>query len=331
MRDGFKVVCVTPAGRRRYMRLLVPYVLSSPAIDRYDLWVNTIDPGDVAFMEAMASIDARIRLVRLPDGAAPNTWSLRMFYPEAMDPEAVYVRVDDDVVWLDPAFFETLLAFRMEHPEYFTVAPLVVNNALSTFLLQTFGRIVPSRQVEPARFDPVGWRSPALARALHRLLQELIEAGEAPRLACGRIPVSASCFSINCISWFGRDIAALGGMPEIDEEAAMGATLALRAGRLNGIETAAMAAHFAFFTQRHVLDRTGLLEGYARIAAARPELAPWRGPVEAAYAAIEARFPTSLPALPAAPRRSVLSRLLGRRRREKKSRPADTVTRGPTF
>jgi hypothetical protein len=336
MRDGMKVVCVTPAGRRRYMRLLVPYVLSCPAVDRYDLWVNTDDPGDRAFLDALASVDPRIRLVPVPGGGPAGTSSIRLFYAEAMDPDTVYVRLDDDVVWLDPRFFETLLDVRLAHPEYFTVAPLVVNNALSSFLLQSFGRIAPSRHVEPARFDPVGWISPSFAAALHAFLQELIEAGEAPRLACGRIPVSANTFSINCIAWFGRDLAVFGGMPEPDEETAMSATLPLRTGRLNAVETAAMAAHFAFYTQRAMLDRSSLLEGYGRIAARRRELEPWRSRVEALCRGIDGRFPagagggTAPPPSPPRARRSLLSRLF-RKAPPPKHRPVDSVRRGPSF
>ena len=38
MIDGRKLVYVTPAGRLRYMRELVPFILSEPMVDRYDIW-----------------------------------------------------------------------------------------------------------------------------------------------------------------------------------------------------------------------------------------------------------------------------------------------------
>ena len=49
MYSGYKVVVNTAAGRRRYMRCLLPFVLSSPIVDRYDIWVNTLDKLDTAF------------------------------------------------------------------------------------------------------------------------------------------------------------------------------------------------------------------------------------------------------------------------------------------
>jgi hypothetical protein len=336
MRDSHRIVCVTPAGRRRYLRLLVPYVLACPQVDRYDLWVNTPDEADIAFMEAVAGIDERIRLVRLPEGREPGPQSIGAFWPAAAEPDTVYVRFDDDVVWIDAGFFDTLLAFRLAHPEYFMVAPLIVNNAMGTYLLQTFRKIETSRRAGPDRFDPVGWIDPSLARSLHGLFQEIVAAGEVGRLDCGRIPVSGNCFSINCIAWFGRDFAAFGGeVPKgEDEEQAASCTLALRAGRINAIETAAIAAHFAFYTQRSLMDGTGLIDGYLRLAAARPELEPWRRRVEAIYAKLEESHPVHLSLggfQPLVGRKGSLVKRLKRMLRPKPAPVPITVERGAAF
>ncbi len=335
MLDGHRIVCVTPAGRRRYLRLLIPYVLSCPRVDRYDLWVNTPDPADLAFLEAVAGIDDRIRLVPLPEGKKPGPAAIGAFWPGATDADTVYVRFDDDVVWIDPAFFDTFLAFRLQHPEYFAVAPLVINNAMSTYLLQTFGKVRTSRPVGPDRFDPIGWINPTLARSLHVFFQELVAADEVQRLACGRVPLSVNCFSINCISWLGRDFAAFGGqVPKgEDEEAAASCTLALRAGRINGVETAAVAAHFAFYTQRELMDQSGLLGGYVRLAAGRHELEPWRTRVEAIYSELESRYPVHLSLGGFAPlskrKRPLIKRLL--RPKRHKAPEEIAVQRGPSF
>jgi hypothetical protein len=338
VRDAMKIVCVTPAGRRRYLRLLLPYVLACPGLDRYDLWVNTADPGDLAFLAAVADLDPRIRLVELPAGPPPGAGRIRHFWPLAMEADTLYLRFDDDVVWLSPGFFETLLACRLARPDAFMVAPLVINNALGSFVLQTFGKIAASRGLGPDRFDPTGWHSSSFAESLHRLLLEILAAGELGRLDCGRLPISANCFSINCVSWFGRDMAAVGGrFPESeDEEAAAGCTLALRAGRINLLETAAVAAHFAFYTQRLALDASDLLSAYGRLAAARPELEPWRGRVEALYADFETRFPRHDAAggfrpWVQQPRRNSLLRRLTGTGKPTRPPPVLTVTRGPAF
>ena len=50
MYKNYKVVANTAVGRRRYLKLLIPQVLASDIIDRYDLWVNTMDKVDIAFL-----------------------------------------------------------------------------------------------------------------------------------------------------------------------------------------------------------------------------------------------------------------------------------------
>src|SRR6185312_15673304 len=123
MFEGYRVVAVTPAGRRRYMELLVPQILASNLVDRYDIWVNTADPADIAFFEGLAAKYDRVRLVPQPDGKAPGVPAIHGFHRLAMDVDTIYVRFDDDIVWLEPGFFEALLRFRVDHPHYFLVMP----------------------------------------------------------------------------------------------------------------------------------------------------------------------------------------------------------------
>ncbi|MBL9088419.1 MAG: hypothetical protein JNM10_14865 [Planctomycetia bacterium] len=278
-----KVVCVTPAGRRRYLRLLVPQVLASGLVDRYDLWVNTAVPADLAFFDEVARLDPRVRLVPHPEGAKPSVEAIGAFSRLAMDDDTVYVRLDDDVVWLEPGFFETLLAFRVANPAYFMVSPLVLNNAVCSNILQAFGKIVASRPVTTTCLCKVGWRDPDFALALHRLGLDLFRRGEAARLHCGPVEIALNRFSINCISWFGRDMALAGGVVGTDEEEELSATMATRLRRRNCFVTDTVAAHFAFYSQRELLDTTDVLAAYEALLRARPALVPLLDAVAGAH------------------------------------------------
>ncbi len=275
MFQGRTVVCVTPAGRRRFMRLLAPQVLASPLVDRYDVWVNTTVPADLAFLEGLARADARVRLVRHPDGAPASVEAIGAFSRLAMEPGTVYVRLDDDVVWTEPGFFESLLAFRLAHPAYFLVMPLILNNALCTNILQTFRKIAVSRPVTTTCLDKVGWRDPDFALALHRFVLDLIGRGEIARLHCGEVPIALNRFSINCICWFGEDMAATGGVVGTDEEEELSAVMATRLRRINGFHTDVAAAHFSFYSQRTRMDPSDVLARYEEVLARRPELSTW--------------------------------------------------------
>ena len=292
MFEGYRVVAVTPAGRRRYMELLVPQILASNLVDRYDIWVNTADPADIAFFEGLAAKYQRVRLMAQPDGKAPGVPAIHGFHRLAMDVDTIYIRFDDDIVWLEPGFFEALLRFRVDHPDHFLVMPLIINNAVCSNLLQTLGKIAPWRHIHTNCFDRIGWGQPEFAVALHRFLLDLIRRGETARLHSGAHVVALNRFSIHSISWFGRDLAPFGGEVRVEEEEDMSAAIPARLRRTNCFCTDTIAAHFAFFTQRAWIDRSGILEQYAGILTGRPEIAGLLAEVAEIRRAAEARYPS---------------------------------------
>lgn len=331
MHEGRRVVCVTPSGRRRYMALLAPCVLGSPVVDRWDLWVNTTVPADLAFVRGLARADPRVRLVPHPDGAAPCVEALGAFSRLAMDPGTVYVRLDDDVVWTEPGFFERLVGFRLAHPEYWLVMPLILNNALCSNILQTFGKIVASRPVATVCLDKVGWRDPDFAVALHRFAQRTIAADEVARLHCGPVEIALNRFSINGICWLGEDMAASGGVVGTDEEEELSAVLPTRMRRRSCFFTDVACAHFAFYSQREVLDETDVLAGYERLLAARGDLGGWPARSRALLAEADALADGTDWAWPPRPRglRARLRRL--RKRWTRPKPPRVTLSPGPRF
>jgi hypothetical protein len=292
MLEGYRIVCVTPAGRRRYMKLLAPLVLSSPLVDRYDIWLNTDDAGDLAFFEEIRQLASdRVRLVAQPDGKAPGWDAIHGFARTAQDTDTIYIRLDDDIVWLEPGFFETLLRFRIDHPRFFLVMPLVINNAVCSHILRTCGKIKTSRFVGAVCMDPVGWRDAGFAVALQRMLVDLARRGETHRLHCGPREIAMNRFSVNVICWFGRDMAAIGGEVAPAEEEDLSNIIPARLGRTNCFCTDTVAAHFAFYVQREAVDRAGLLEEYAALLRDRDEIRPLLERCVAICDRLDARYP----------------------------------------
>ena len=274
MYKDYKIVCVTPAGRRRYMRLLAPQILASPLVDRYDVWVNTEAPRDLAFFDALAKIDPRVRLVAQPDSAVNESFSIGAFHRLAVDADTIYIRFDDDVVWLQPDFFERHLDFRIANPDYLLTMPLIVNNAVCTALLEETGKVGLSRPVRYNAFDKIGWSDGQFAEAVHAMFLDLVEAGGWGRLHGGAYPIALNRFSINCICWFGHDIAAHPGMIGEEEEYDWTIKSSTATGRANCFATDTVVAHYAFFSQRSHMDRLPALARYEAWLMREPALAP---------------------------------------------------------
>jgi hypothetical protein len=262
-----KVVCITPAGRQRYMRLLAPYVLSDPRVDEWQVWLNTLDLGDRAWLKRLGQ-HAKVRLIEPPKLRPNGGYTIGQFWPNCADENTIYVRLDDDVVWLEKDFFSKLVAARERNRDAFLVSAMVINNALCTYLLQFTGKLAFTEYLSAYCMDPVSWRSADFARMLHGWAIKAIAAGEIPH-RFGDFPTAMTRLSINAICYFGRDVAPYIDRIGPEEEEFVSCVLPTMLHKTNVITSDAWCAHFAFYPQREELDKSGLLEEYVRLLLAR--------------------------------------------------------------
>lgn len=268
MYQNRRIVVVTPAGRERYLRLLAPHVLTSPLVDEWHLWINTLDRTDLAFMTALSAMHAKVRMVRPPRQVPNGNHTIGQFFATATDSDTVYIRMDDDIVYCEPDFFARFLAQRCADREALMMYPMIVNNAACTFLLKRLGLLRIPLPVTPWCMDPVAWESHEFAAKLHRWFLDKAAQVAFDGLRFGSVTTSLARVSINCISWFGVDLAEGRGVfpDDVDEEEYASVTLPLLLGRCNRISGQALVAHFAFYTQRPGLEDTNLLQRYAALA-----------------------------------------------------------------
>lgn len=263
MYKGYKVVANTAAGRRRYMQYLVPPVLDADIIDRYDIWVNTRDMVDIAFLKEVAKKYPKVNLVWQPDGIVNGISTINAFYRFCCEEDTIYMKLDDDVVWFEPHLFEKMVKFRVDNPEYFLVSPLVINNSLCTYLLQVHGKIKLDRYYLSECAERTlcldGW----FAADLHDwFIENYLQTGKYEELYVGKHPLGMIRFSINCILWFGKDMAEFKGVVPGDDEEFLSCIKPTQLGRCNCFNGDALIAHFAFSLQRRHLDHTDILKRY---------------------------------------------------------------------
>ena len=266
MYKNYKVVVNTAAGRRRYMQYLIPYIVACPYVDRYDIWVNTHNGADIEFFKLMAKRFPVINLVWQPEGVVNGNASINVFYKSCVEENAVYFKLDDDVVWMEPGLIEKMVQFRVENPQYFLVSPLVINNSLSTYLLQVMGKIQLDQYYNSESLHPTFWKNGAFARDLHNwYIDNYLKTGKWNELHLGKKEMGMSRFSINAILWFGDDMKKFGGIVPGDDEEFLSCIYPTMQGLSNAWNGDAIVAHFAFFTQREALDSDGILEKYGHI------------------------------------------------------------------
>lgn len=262
--DKRLVVCV-PAGRRRYLELTARHVLADPAVDELRLWRNTTDAADIAWMTALATAEPRVN-VHVPTWRHEGNYSIHRYFRACADPGCVYVRVDDDVVWMGPGAVAGLARYRLDHPGPFLVYGNVLNSGLTSHLHQRYGRLPPGlgRATYHCTETPA-WREAGFAVALHRALQA------APDPARWVMPdwelYDYERHSINVIAWTGADAVDWAARVGRDEEQWLAVEEPRRRARPNRIAGAYVFAHYAFYTQRAGVDADpGVLAGYRALA-----------------------------------------------------------------
>ena len=292
---NLRLVVVTPAGREKYLRLLSHFVLGSPLVDEWQLWDNCRNESDRRYLHELAQSDRRCQLKRLP-GAEGGWGIIGDFFRFCDDPDALYLRLDDDIVFIEEGFFGKFIErAKAERGGPLWFSPLVINNAICTFLIKYLSRVALDGPITCQAMCPTSWALPELPKALHPVFIEAVRSG---RIDLFRVPdkeILLGRYSINAIGFFGADKLALGEAfyaPEQNEEEWLSACLPAIFGRPGKIFGDLVVAHFSFYTQEASLLQTDILEVYYSLAGLPPpnyekprirrrlkdRLRPWRKP-----------------------------------------------------
>lgn len=279
MIDGHKVACWTPFGRERTVSILVKYMerdVKRGLVDEYILYMNTDDDqvSDREYGYALAEQYDWIRIIERPERyPGPKQRSTGYFYRYATDPGTVFVRLDDDIVYLHESAIQNLVRARLEMPAPAAVFPIIINNAICSYFLQACEKI-PREWGEVGMYcmDPVGWANGPFAVKLHELLLDHIEAGTVEDLYLHhdfQLPPGTQ-FSVSCFASLGSMYASLEAGPGIlvpdEEESWHTIHRPLATGASNVVRADAIVSHLSFFTQHAFLNPTNILDRYRELA-----------------------------------------------------------------
>ncbi len=259
----WRVVALTPAGRKRHLEILKKYIEKSPFIDSWQLWMNTGNGDDINYMNEIAS--DKIEIKRIEGLNEQDNFSICKFFQYAQDEDTIYIRFDDDIVFIEDNAIENLLKARLDNPEPFVVFANIVNNALISVIHQRIGALGMEMGEAPRdRFGHLNHRNPEFAKFIHNNFVEKYKNGKLEEYIFPNETISDyNTFSINCFAFFGKDMKET---PERDEELWISQKRPEELKRPNMICGNALVVHYAFFPQRNELDNgTGLLNFYKNL------------------------------------------------------------------
>jgi hypothetical protein len=285
MKNNYKIVAVTPAGRQRYLEILYTYLCKNKHIlDRWDIWINTKNISDLEYLNSLKQTDSEF--INLIQSEFPyNNWghpnlNISPFWTKATDEDTIYIRFDDDVIFVENDTIENLVDFRIKNPQYLFVYPFIINNTHHSRNLQDrglvtneFGMIKEEKELfGQGIYDDVGLYNVSFVRNLHSTFFKHYENNSIQNLMTSApiIWQYYSQISINCVCWFGsffKTITPLqGGIWPVDEENYLTTQAPKELNMPLCTAPNTLIVHFLYSTQRPQDELYDVLEKYRRIA-----------------------------------------------------------------
>ncbi len=250
------------------MAILVDYVLDAlgaGTVTEYHVWDYARTDDDRRWLHGLPARHPAIRLLT-PPRTVTHYGEYYRHYRRDEYHDAVFLKLDDDIVYLDLDHLAAFLAFRVAHPEFFLVSANVVNNGVCAYFQQQQG-VIPMSLMElpyPDRgFCGALWERADLAERLHDYFLD-----HPGRFRATGTDVAPDRLSINCVSYLGADLDEMSAIGDDDEEE-LSVTIPRRTRRANVIYRPLVAAHLSFFSQEPAMDIPRTLGRYRALADAR--------------------------------------------------------------
>jgi hypothetical protein len=253
-----RVIVVTFAGRQDRMSILCEYITEAVrqgCVDEYHVWNFARDPKDEVWFKEW--IQSHSSFARLYEPKERKNWGecYRHYVKEAAQySKDVFIKLDDDIVYLSLATFREWIDFRRapENRDYWIVSANVVNNEMCAFYQQKHG-LLPHPPFAKLPYIPHGygplWKTGSWPLQLHEAF--LNKPKNHFNLPQNIIEPRQERISINAISWMGADWPNMHplGTTTDDDELYMSVTLPLKYKRSNIIFAKFIASHLSFAEQ----------------------------------------------------------------------------------
>ena len=259
-----KRIIVTPAGRKRYLEvLLLNLIKRKDEFDEWHLWLNTDNEDDLRYMYKLAE---EVSFVYLKHGqGSPNgNLSIGQFFKYCISLNSLYLRLDDDIVYVKKGSIRAMFEKR-QHDDSFLLIGNIVNNSICSYLHQQTGSLKTEARIGYSAMSDAGWKSSDFAMMVHENFFSKYPIALDNYNMNDYVLKDYDQISINVISWRGSDFAKFQGIVEGDEEPNLTMFKPKELGIPNKIAGNTLFCHFAFWPQREALDRTDLLERYKKL------------------------------------------------------------------
>lgn len=271
-----KRVIVTPAGRKYTLEILAKYVFAlkkAKLINEWHLWKNTKNQSDIDYIDSLSKDNKWIKIYNfnINDEYYGTSYNLKNYWQFVNEKDTVYVRFDDDIVFVELESFDDFIRFRLENPDYLVVYPNIINNTGIAFKQQQLG-IIPKTTPMIGQIvadngapewnrggfhpcDAKAWADVAFCEHIHKWL---IYNANDRFLSIYKFKLweleHYETVSINSCSWIGSGSPNQFLMDTKAEEGEIVYYLPKKHNKINCVYGGFIVSHYAFYPQKSHLD-----------------------------------------------------------------------------
>jgi hypothetical protein len=269
---------VSPCGRKKYLEILLPNLLKNKKhFNEWHLWVNTEITEDREYINELVMKYDWIKAIIRPTHEKVAWNDIYQFWKYYKNPKTVYIRLDDDIVYIERDFIKKLAQFTQENPQYIVVFGNINNNGIVSHIHQRLNAFNYPYHISYFPFNelyngtPDGlYNAAQVAEVVHREFIKRVLNGENHKYYFPQWDIDWNMpgqrIFINAMAWLGGSFKKHNVDVPFDEEFYITQTLPQLAKMPTTICGTALCSHFAFGPQRHFgLDDTGLLKEYKKI------------------------------------------------------------------
>jgi hypothetical protein len=287
---SIKKIIVTPAGRKKFLSILSKYLIYYHNLNEFDewhLWCNTDKEEDINYIYELGKENNFIKVIPFPDKetilktcykdgynsgklifAATIPYFIKM---DTTDKDAVYLRLDDDIVFIKKDSIKNIFEYRLNNKDNFLVYGNIVNNSIITNIHQQIGALSKNLgEVSFNAFDQLGLYDGQFAISVHHNFFDKYRNNLLDNYNFDPYVLNDySTISIQVISWLGKDYLEgfNGDVPkDIHEEAYQSSIIPEKLGKTNAVFGNSLFCHYAAEVQRDSIDTTDILNNYNIIA-----------------------------------------------------------------
>ncbi|MCJ1436959.1 hypothetical protein MMC27_006342 [Xylographa pallens] len=140
--EGFKIVALIFYGRPRYVSILDCYLKRNLAInggylDEVHWMANTDNQHDLDYLDTLVNTTDSYKAFHLKHLGFQSIWE------HAVDNNTLYIKIDDDMIYIHEDAIPRLVQSRIAHPSAFNIAANIVNSPLTNWFHARTGAVLP--------------------------------------------------------------------------------------------------------------------------------------------------------------------------------------------